>query len=310
MTGWRAVAGAVVVGSNLTLPVVAAAQVAAPPPAAQNPSPMVERTRAHGRLPPTEPAGIRRAFTGPLGKEVRVFVPASTERANEVNLVIHFHGGPLPPEHAVSRVGKSHVLAVVQLGSGNGIYDAAFSNPSAYDSLLAGIRRTLADVSRPVVFRSVTLSGFSAGHGAIRAILRDSSHFAAVDAVLLLDGLHTDYVPPGTVVAAGGQLNPAKLVEIMQFARAAIAERKRILVTHSEIFPGTFASTTETANLLLDSLGLKRKPVLKWGPFGMQQTSIVRAGGLEVLGFAGNAGPDHIDHFHGMYEFLARLRRL
>ena len=44
-----------------------------------------------------------------------------------------------------------------------------------------------------------------------------------------------------------------------------------MLVTHSEIFPGTFASTTETADYMLRALGLRRAPVLKWGPRGMQQ---------------------------------------
>jgi hypothetical protein len=83
-----------------------------------------------------------------------------------------------------------------------------------------------------------------------------------------------------------------------------------LLITHSEIFPGTFASTTETANYLLEKVGLPRRPVLKWGPLGMQQTSEAGNGRLRVLGFAGNSGPDHIDHFHAMYGFLRRLERL
>lgn len=295
----------------LIMPAVATAQAVAPPPAPQNPSPMVEHTRVHSRIPQYEPAGIRRAFAGPLGKEVRVFVPAASRHARAVNLLIHFHGAPYLAEHAVSQVGKHYVCASLQLGSGNGIYDSALSDPAVFDSLLADIHHAVADaLGRPVEIRSLALSGFSAGHGAIRAILRDSRHYDAVNSVLLLDGLHTDYVPAATVVAVGGQVNPAKLTEFLKFAKAAAEGRKRMLITHSEIFPGTFASTTETTDLLLDSLGLKRKSVLKWGPLGMQQTSGARRGRFEILGFAGNAGPDHIDHFHGMYEFLARLERL
>jgi hypothetical protein len=41
----------------------------------------------------------------------------------------------------------------------------------------------------------------------------------------------------------------------------------------------------------------------------MQQLSEVRAGRLSILGFAGNAGPDHIDHLHGLPEFLALIER-
>jgi hypothetical protein len=88
-----------------------------------------------------------------------------------------------------------------------------------------------------------------------------------------------------------------------------MAGKKRFLITHSEIFPGTFASTTETADWLLDELRLARTAVLKWGPRGMQQLSEASSGGFELLGFAGNSAPDHVDHFHALPEMLARLLR-
>ena len=125
--------------------------------------------------------------------------------------------------------------------------------------------------------------------------------------MLLLDGMHTSYVPDGIVLAAGGALDTTNLVAFADFARAAVRGDKRFLITHSEIFPGTFASTTETADWLLRTLGLRRTPVLRWGPHGMQQLSEVRAGRFELFGFAGNTGPDHIDHLHAMPEFLARV---
>jgi hypothetical protein len=155
----------------------------------------------------------------------------------------------------------------------------------------------------------VTLTGFSAGHGAVRAILREPRHFARVDAVLLLDGMHTSYVPEGTPLAAGGALDTTNLAAFAAFARAAMRGEKRFLVTHSEIFPGTYASTTETANWLLRELGLRRTPRLRWGPRGMQQLSEVRAGRFHVIGYAGNSAPDHVDHFHAMPELLGVLRR-
>jgi hypothetical protein len=296
----------------MALLVVAPAVLSAqnPPPASQNPSPMVEFSRAHERIAEYQPPGHRDTLVGPLGKPVYVFIPASARKASSVRLVLHFHGSEFLPEHAVVRAGTNYISAVVQLGAGSGIYDANFSNPAAFDSLLASIRASVRKVVGSTPIRGIILSGFSAGHGAIRAILRDSAHFAAVAAVLLLDGMHTAYEPPGTVIALGGRLDPAKLHEFLAFARAAADGDKRFLITHSEIFPGTFASTTETANYLLDALQLKRRSVLAWGPLGMQQTSAARQGRFHVLGFAGNAGPDHIDHFHAMYHFLRLLERL
>ena len=152
----------------------------------------------------------------------------------------------------------------------------------------------------------VTLVGFSAGHGAVRAILREPRHFAAVDAVLLLDGMHTSYVPERTVLADGGTLDTTNLAAFARFAAAAVRGEKRFVVTHSEIFPGTFASTTETADWLLAALGLRRTPVLRWGPRGMQQVGEASAGRFELLAFAGNSAPDHVDQLHAMPELLAR----
>ena len=289
-------------------PTVITAQT--PAPAAQNPSPMVEHTRAHDRLTEHDFGGGRRTFTGPQGKPVDVWIPDGIGRRDDPDLVVHFLGAAWLPEYAASRLKTKTVAAVVNIGAGSGIYDRAFSDPAAFDSLLANVTREVsAALGRTVAFRRVTLSGFSAGHGAVRAILRDPRHFARVDAVLLLDGMHTSYVPDGVVLEKGGTLDPKNLDGFVAFARAAMRGEKRFLVTHSEIFPGTFASTTETADYLLTTLGLHRTAVLRWGPRGMQQLSEVESGRFELLGFAGNSAPDHIDQFQGMPEFLGRLLR-
>ena len=281
-----------------------------PPPAAapQNPSPMVETTRAHERLTRGELKGATRSFTGPGGKTVEIFVPDKPRTRDTVDLVVHFHGASWIPNQAVAQLGSPTVAAVVNLGAGSALYHLTFAAPAVFDSLLAGVAREMAAVTgkRTHVGR-LTLVGFSAGHGAIRAILRDPRHFAAIDGVLLLDGMHTSYVPDGTVLERGGVLDTTNLTAFTELARAAVRGEKRFVVTHSEIFPGTFASTTETADWLLRAVGLRRTPVLVWGPRGMQQLSETRAGRFELLGFAGNTGPDHVDHLHAMPELLARL---
>lgn len=287
------------------------AQSPTPPTTPQNPSPMVEATRAHERLQPSTLDGAIRAVPGIAGKSAEVFVPNDARGRASMDVIIHFHGAAWLPHQAVASLGDTSAVAVVNLGSGSGVYHRAFSDPALFDSLLAGITRELnAATGRTVRLTSITLTGFSAGHGAIRAILREPRHFARVDAVLLMDGMHTSYVPDNTVLAAGGALDTANLTAFADFARAAMRGEKRFLITHSEVFPGTFASTTETADWLLATLGLRRTPVLVWGPRGMQQLSETRARRFELLGYAGNTGPDHIDHLHAMPEFLARLSRL
>ena len=285
------------------------AQVAPPPAAAQNPSPMVEATRAHERLTQKDLGGATRSFVGPSGKPVEVWIPDGVRARDGFDLVVHFHGIPWLPEQAVAGQ-RNTVAAVVNLGVGSGAYDRAFADPAVFDSLIANtIREVSAAAGRAEHVGRLTLVGYSAGHGAVRAILREPRHFQRVDAVLLLDGMHTSYVPENTVLERGGTLDTTNLVAFASFARAAIRGEKQFLVTHSEIFPGTFASTTETADWLLHALGLHRTPVLRWGPRGMQQLSEVRSGRFELLGFAGNTAPDHVDQLQAMPEMLARLLR-
>ena len=115
------------------------------------------------------------------------------------------------------------------------------------------------------------LGGWSAGCGAIRQILKTPDSYARVDAALMIDGIHTDYVDgkPGPLESKIGGEN----LEIwQQLARDAIAGRKRAIVTHSEIFPGTFASTTETADYLLKQLRSHAPPGAEVGSDGPAAT--------------------------------------
>lgn len=278
------------------------------PPAAQNPSPMLENTRAHERLAPRALGGTTQSFSGPAGKPVEVWIPDRVRSRDAFDVVVHFHGAAWLPEQAVAALENRTVAVVLNLGAGSGVYDRSFADPAAFDTLLATVTREVAAVTgRPSRMARITLVGFSAGHGAVRAILREPRQLARVDAVLLLDGMHTSYVPEGQVLAAGGMIDPLNLMSLAAFARAAAYGEKRMLIAHSEIFPGTYASTTETADWLLTLLGLVRRPVLRWGPRGMQQLSEVKARHFRVMGFAGTTAPDHIDQLHAMPELLKRL---
>lgn len=235
-------------------------------------------------------------------------MPASALERDTVDIVVHFLGAAWLPEQAVADAAPGAVAVVLNLGAGSGIYDRSFRDPAAFDSLLANVQREISNAgARPVQLGKIALSAFSAGHGAVRAILGEPRHFARVDAVLLLDGMHTSYVPERKVLAEGGTLDTTNLLAFRDFARAAMRGEKRFLVSHSEIFPGTFASTTETADWLLRAVGLSRSPVLAWGPRGMQQLSEARAGRFELRGYAGNSAPDHIDQLHAMPELLRQL---
>lgn len=295
-----------------TRPASSAPPLTQPAPRAQNPSPMVERARRHERVQPGQPPGIAFTIDSVLSRPVDVFIPdgpaAGAGAPDERTLLVHLFGASYVPMRAVASVPGRYVLAVVNLGGGSAAYERPLSDSTAWTNLLRRVRdETTSRSGGRVRLGQVIVSAFSAGYGGVRALLNDERTAEAIEAVILLDGLHTSYVPERTVLAEGGALDTARLVPFLRFARRAVAGQASLLITHSEIFPGTFASTTETADWLIASLGLARTPVLAWGPGGMQQLSEVRRGRLTILGFAGNTGPDHIDHLHGLREFLTRL---
>ena len=256
---------------------------------------MVEHTRAHPRLKEETPPGRREKLE--LGT---LFIPASLRAPSAVPVLIFFHGGAWLPEVAAAR---NHVAVIsVQAGAGSGSYSRLFEEPKRFSALIED-----AEAKGGVRFGRVMLGGWSAGCGAIRQILRTPASYDRVGAVLLIDGVHTDYEgsKPGPLES---KITTPNLDIWLQLGRDAIAGRKRLVVTHSEIFPGTFASTTETADYLVKQLGLTLRPVLKWGPMGTQQLSEAQRGKLLLMGFAGNSAPDHVDQLHSLPVFLGMLR--
>lgn len=177
-------------------------------PRPQQPSPMVEHTRAHDRLKQTSPPGRREKLGGGS-----LFVPEKLGRKEKLPLFLHFHGPAWLAEVAAERHGVA-VLAF-QLGSGSGVYGKAFADADAFATLLKD-----AEAKAGVTFGPVGLTAWSAGYGAVRAILRSPAGYDRVRFVLLLDGLHAGYVDgkPGPMES---KLLAEDLDVFVRFARDA-----------------------------------------------------------------------------------------
>ena len=313
-------------GAALLITLILFASVLAIPQTQQSPSPMVDHTRPHPRVAQTETPG-RRVDLKSL-KGARLFIGPRVNPNQPVPLLIHFHGASWLVEQHVARYLPRVALITVNLGAGSSAYRKPFEQAETFQNLL---REAGEGLHTQRGWASITLSGFSAGYGAVREILRRPEYFALVNNVLLLDGMHASYSPEGKLLADGGTIQASDVDVFVSFARAAVrgssprvskgvfkkgdAGRKTFVVTHSEIFPGAYASTTECADYLLSQLSLKRESKLAQGPRGMQQLSAVDAGGFHLRGYAGNSAPDHIDFLHAMpawfgLVFGARTSRL
>lgn len=274
---------------------------------------MVEHTRKHERIPPKELVGVKLVLPAALPKVVEVFIPQKSSQSESFDVLIHFLGASYIVQNAAENYEGNLFAAMVNLGAGSKIFNDAFMDTNTFALLIDSIRAGVSSVfHREITFRRIVLSGFSAGYGAIRRIMSTPENYRRVDAVLLLDGIHASYSPEGKVLAEGGIVDSADLDLYLKLADDASGpqSKKQFLITHSEIFPGTYVSTTEATDYLLAKLGITRAPVLLWGPLGMQQLSEAKKNRFVVMGFAGNTAPDHVDHLHALSFFLNFLVKL
>jgi len=194
--------------------------------AVQNPSPMTESVRKHGRIEQKEHPGIAFEIHDFFSKPVQVFIPQRSTKSKTFDLLLHFHGAAFVTEFAAQNYRGDLIGATLSVGSGSKIYNDAFQDTTKFlsliDSILAEVETRLA---HPVKLRRVILSGFSAGYGAIRRIISTEANYARVNAVLLLDGFHASYIPDRKVLAEGGKIDSTGLLPYTRLASDAISRR-------------------------------------------------------------------------------------
>jgi hypothetical protein len=191
----------------------------------QSPSSMVEHTREHPRPGEIHPQGQRTQLE--LGT---LFVPQGVRR--QAKLLFLFHGGDSVPEVSVARQ-KEMAVVMVQAGVGSSSYEKLFADPDRFPALIAE-----AQAKSGLTFSEIDLGGWSADCGALRKLLNDPPSYERVRLVLCIDGVHTGYVndKPGPLQS---DLDASNLQIWLRFGRDAMAGKKRLVITHSEIFPGT-----------------------------------------------------------------------
>lgn len=225
----------------------------------------------------------------------QMLVPRRKRKTYDV--MIHFHGHE-PVRKEWVRVMDSAILVGIDLGSGSGPYEETFETPDTFRTLVQSIERAVE--KRHARVQRIGLSAWSAGYGAIQKILAVPEHRKRVDSVVLLDALHCGY--------SGASLNEPQLRPFMAFSQEAARRQKLMVVTHSSIIPPGYASTTETANYLVYTLGGKprRARPRPSDPLGLELISRYSQGAFHVRGFSGNDKLDHCAHL-GLYSDVLKV---
>lgn len=215
------------------------------------------------------------------------------------DLVIHFHGGQALQEENFDRCRINALVVSVNLGIGSGPYSDMFGAPGSLDTALGRIQTHLDKLgSAPgAKVKRIALSAWSAGFGAIGAMLDQPGVSDRVDAVLLADSPHANFI--GDI--RDKKVNPGAVDTYVAFAKRAARGEKLFAMTHSAIGVDGYASTTETAAEFLRLIPLEKKPpAFKW-PDGMHALYEAHHGGAHIIGFDGTREPDHMLHVTQMH---------
>jgi hypothetical protein len=203
--------------------------------------------------------------------------------SSQFDLVVHLHGEE-PVRREVVESGQPLVLLAITLGPAES-YAPLLTGAHANRAIIAEVEQALSKrLGRDVRARKVALSAWSAGFvGVAAAVSNDAGN--AVDAVVLIDGLHA---PRNNRAAFEAQLDP-----FLKYARLAVAGQRFMFISHSSIDPPDFASTTESAHYLMQRLGGRPEAVRRQDAFGLELVELFSRGDLHIRGYAGNDKADH-----------------
>lgn len=252
--------------------------------------------------PASAPALAFKLDSGPA-----VFVPACVEHTEQVDVVVHFHGVSSVTEREFAAADVRAVLITVNFPGLSAAYERPMSEPGRFAGILSEAMRRLVEQGRlpaEARWRRVCVSSFSAGFGAVRALLRQDGCFDRIDALLLADTVYAGYAETDGV----RRPDPAHMEPFRRFASLAVEGRKTVFVTHSYLVPGGYAGTHETADDLIASVGASRVAGDDAdAPPPLRVISRADAGCFHVRGCAGDTGEDHMQHLRNLRWGLGQL---
>jgi len=217
------------------------------------------------------------------------------------DLIVHFHGHE-PIRKEFVKAAKGMVLVGVDLGIGSGAYSSGFASPNTFTQLIESVEQAMAKRTgnKKAHVRHLALSSWSAGYGAIEQILRQPAG-KRVEAVVLLDSLHTGYIDERAKTLKTQQIDV-----FVDFARRAAKKQGFMYMSHSSIIPPGYASTTEVASYVISELKGKPKKAKRADVLGLDMIRRFDKGDFHVRGYTGEDKPDHCAHI-GLIADIVRV---
>jgi hypothetical protein len=203
------------------------------------------------------------------------------------SLVLHLHGGGAA-RRVILPEAKALVLATIDRGATSSAYADVFRRRADLDATLAAIDAALSQrTGTSARADRLVLSAWSAGYAGVAGVLSYAAEDPALRGVVLVDSVHAAFDAKRAPDAR--QLEP-----FLRAARRSLEEpRFGFLLTHSSIATEGYASTTQSADALLELLRVSSDRVELPAALGLRQVRIARERGFELRGFEGSGRDDH-----------------
>lgn len=272
----------------------------------------------HGAEPP---AAEGTTATLPSDARHELWIPRGyAPRENQVDLLVHFHGAAPLVRHAAADARRQWIVATVEYRGFSSVYRKPFAEDrDRFGQLLEEAMEAARDAGAiPATARigRLAVSSFSAGFGAVREILKTPKYFDQIDGIVLVDSLYAGYVGDGTDTVEEGNVHPGLMKDFVRFAEGSAAGEKSMIVTHTEVPTEGYANTRETADYLLQQLGLSARRVDRALPppnsagtetRRLQLSREAERQGFKLYGTAGNDAAEHVSHLRHLAIWLDKL---
>ena len=201
------------------------------------------------------PTATGRSLTIAAGTPWKVFIPSTYVQrpGNVADVLVLLHGDPQTVWNNAKWANLNSIIITANYGAASSAYQTPFSsNTSLFqtvlDQALAKVRAE-ADVPDSLQWDKLGLASFSAGYGGVREILKNATYRDNIDALLAADSLYASTAGDGTPL-------DSQMADYKTFALAAKNGQKTFILTHSKVLTYTYENTIETADELMQSLGI------------------------------------------------------
>ena len=194
-------------------------------------------------------------------------------------------------------------------GIGSGPYASAFADPTLFGRMLDSLSKDIGAIAHHPGAKPghVGLASWSAGFAAVGKILGVARYYDRIDAVVLMDSLHSQYLAPNPHTAAQGaeRVDLTMIEPLVRFARdASTGAGKTMVMSHSSIIPPDYASSAEATAALLGAIGVASHETDATNERGIHMYYRADAGQLHVQGFRGKGPREHFAHLYLIGEHL------